>query len=167
MKESLQDYVLREATPDDIEQVLHLMREMAEFEQLVDQFHADSHTLTAHLFGPQPSVHCLVMTHREAPQTLVGYTMWFHNYSSFLAKRGLYLEDIYIVPAHRRKGLGRHVLQYLAAKAVALDCGRFEWVVLDWNQDAINFYNQLGATVLDEWRTVRLSGDALRQLAQP
>lgn len=167
MKDSLQDYVLRKAEPADVPQIIKLMREMAEFEQLLDQFQADELSLSDHLFSKHPSVHCLVITHKATPHTLLSYTMWFHNYSSFASKRGLYLEDIYIVPAHRRKGLGTWVLQYLAAKAIALNCGRFEWVVLDWNQSAIDFYEKLGATVLTEWRIVRITGDALSKLANP
>lgn len=91
--------------------------------------------------------------------------MWFHNYSSFLDKRGLYLEDLYIQPAHRSQGLGKMALQHLAKLAVEQDCGRFEWVVLDWNQNAIDFYKHLGADILPEWRIVRVTGPALQRLA--
>lgn len=167
LKDSLQDYVLRKAEAKDVTQIIQLMRDMAEFEQLLDQFQADEQSLTEHLFSAHPSVYCLVITHNSAPQELISYTMWFHNYSSFASKRGLYLEDIYIAPAHRRKGLGTWVLQYLAAKAIALQCARFEWVVLDWNHDAIAFYERLGATVLTEWRIVRVTGNALHHLANP
>jgi GNAT superfamily N-acetyltransferase len=92
--------------------------------------------------------------------------MWFHNYSSFLDKRGLYLEDVYVQPAHRGQGVGKMVLKHLAKLALELDCGRFEWTVLDWNQNAIDFYKHHGADILPEWRIVRVTGDALRQLAQ-
>ncbi|HJD44245.1 MAG TPA: GNAT family N-acetyltransferase [Candidatus Paenalcaligenes intestinipullorum] len=159
------NYTLRAAQPDDIPQILQLMRDMAEFEQLLDQFHATEHSLQQNIFTSPAAVNCLVIETRCDQPILVSYIMWFHNYSSFMAKQGLYLEDIYIAPEHRRQGLGTLVLQHLAQIAVERDCGRFEWVVLDWNQTAIDFYEQLGATVLPEWRIVRLSGAALHQLA--
>ncbi|MCQ9617491.1 GNAT family N-acetyltransferase [Paenalcaligenes niemegkensis] len=165
MSDSLHDYVLREATPEDVPQIHRLMLEMAAFENLMDQFQATENSLHDNLFSIPPAVNCSVIVHQDNPQQLVSYLMWFHNYSSFLAKRGLYLEDIYIVPAHRRKGLGKYALQHLAAKAIELGCGRFEWVVLDWNQNAIDFYEQQGASVLPEWRVVRIAGEALVRLA--
>lgn len=157
-------YILREATAHDIPQILQLMTDMARFEKLLDSFQATEQTLQDNLFT-SPAVNCLVIYHRDAPQTLVSYIMWFHNYSSFKAKRGLYLEDIYIAPEHRRLGLGQQVIQYLARQALALDCGRFEWVVLDWNQSAIEFYEHMGASVLPDWRIVRVEGTALEHLA--
>lgn len=158
-------YELRSATPADIPAILALMREMAEFEQLTHLFQATETSLADNLFGAQPAAQCLVGHPAGQPQTLVAYVIWFHNYSSFLDKRGLYLEDLYVQPAHRSHGLGRQALKHLARLAVEQDCGRFEWVVLDWNQNAIDFYRHHGADVLDEWRIVRLTGDALRRLA--
>lgn len=158
-------YTLREATPADIPTIHGLMREMATFEKLLDLFEASPASLHHSLFGAAPAAHCLVITPQDAPAQPIAYILWFHNYSSFLDRRGLYLEDVYITPAHRGRGLGGWVLRHLAAQAVAQGCGRFEWVVLDWNQNAIDFYRHHGAEVLDEWRIVRVTGDALQRLA--
>ncbi|WP_416233247.1 GNAT family N-acetyltransferase [Castellaniella sp.] len=141
------------------------MMEMAVFEKLTDIFKASHASLQASFFGPQPAAHALVITTEAAPDTPIAYIMWFHNYSSFLDRRGLYLEDVYISPAHRGRGLGGWVLKHLAAMAVELGCGRFEWVVLDWNQNAIDFYKHHGAEILEDWRVVRITGDALQRLA--
>lgn len=158
-------YALREATPADIPAILGLMREMAEFEKLTHLFQATETSLQQSFFGEQPAAHCLVGHPLGEPGNVVAYVMWFHNYSSFLDKRGLYLEDLYVQPAHRRHGLGSLALRHLARLAVEQGCGRFEWVVLDWNQNAIDFYRSQGAQVLDEWRIVRVTGDALQRLA--
>ena len=166
MNEVFGNYVLRAATPEDIPQIINLMRDMAEFEQLLDQFQATEALVHASLFTPNPTAHALVITPKDQPNHLVAYIFWFHNYSTFKAQRGLYLEDIYIAPEHRGQGLGSLALKQLAKKAVELNCGRFEWVVLDWNQNAIDFYEHHGATILPEWRIVRLENDALLNLAQ-
>ncbi len=160
-------YTLRRATPADLPAVHRLMHEMATFEQLLDTFRATPASLARSFFGPEPAAHCLVITPDDQPGQLVAYVMWFHNYSSFLDRRGLYLEDVYITPGHRGRGLGGWVLRHLAAQALELGCGRFEWVVLDWNQNAIDFYRHHGAEVLPDWRIVRVTGDALRRLASP
>ena len=141
------------------------MHAMAEFEQLLDHFDATPQSVHYSLFGPQPTARALVISLKDQPQQLVAYVFWFHNYSTFKSKRGLYLEDLYIDPAHRNQGLGGWVLKQLARKAIELDCGRFEWVVLDWNQNAIDFYEHHGAHVLPDWRLVRLEGTALTDLA--
>lgn len=166
MNEVFGNYVLRAATPADIPQIIKLMRDMAEFEKLLDQFQATPELVYASLFSEHPAAHALVITHKDEPDQLIAYIFWFHNYSTFRAKRGLYLEDIYIDPAHRGQGLGSLVLKQLAKKAIELDCARFEWVVLDWNQNAIDFYEHHGAKVLQEWRIVRLENEALLNLAQ-
>lgn len=165
MSEVFGDYVLRPATADDIPQIIALMRDMAEFEKLLDQFEATESAIFNNLFGSEPPAKALVITPQDQPDHLISYIFWFHNYSTFKAKRGLYLEDIYIDPRHRNLGLGGFALKYLAKKALELNCGRFEWVVLDWNQNAIDFYEYHGATVLSEWRIVRVEGSALRSLA--
>ena len=165
MSEVFGNYVLRPAVPADIPQILQLMRDMAEFEKLLDQFDATTDAIFDNLFGPEPAAKALVINPKDQSDQLVAYIFWFHNYSTFRAKRGLYLEDIYIVPEHRNQGLGGFVLKQLAQKAIELDCGRFEWVVLDWNQNAIDFYEHHGATILPEWRIVRVEGSALNQLA--
>ena len=158
-------YTLRPATESDIPAIHGLMWDMAEFEKLTDIFHATHASLKESLFGTDPVARCLVITTTADPATAIAYITWFHNYSSFLDRRGLYLEDVYIDPAHRGRGLGGWVLKHLAALAVELGCGRFEWVVLDWNDNAIEFYKHHGAQILDDWRMVRVTGDALHRLA--
>lgn len=166
MTDASKRYQLRAAVAQDIPHILGLMREMAEFEKLTDIFKATEASLHNSFFGAQPVAHCLVGHTEDDPTTPVAYIMWFHNYSSFLDKRGLYLEDVYVQPAHRGNGLGKMVLKHLARLAIELDCGRFEWTVLDWNQNAIDFYKHHGAEILPEWRIVRVTGDAMRQLAE-
>lgn len=166
MTDSRNSYQLRPAQEQDIPQILGLMREMAEFEKLTDIFKATETSLHTSFFGPHPVANCLVAHTDTNPELPVAYIMWFHNYSSFLDKRGLYLEDVYVQPEHRGNGLGKMVLKHLAKLAIELDCGRFEWVVLDWNQNAIDFYKHHGAEILPEWRIVRVTGAALQRLAQ-
>jgi len=161
-----QGYELRQAHAQDAAQIHALMREMAEFENLTDIFHATETSLRQNLFGAQPAAHTLVAHPEGQPGHIVAYVLWFHNYSSFLDKRGLYLEDIYVQAAHRGRGIGRMVLRHLARLALELDCGRFEWSVLDWNRNAIDFYESHGASVLPDWRIVRLTGEPLRRLAE-
>lgn len=142
------------------------MRELAEYEKLTHMFAATDASLQQSLFGERPAAECLV-AEISAPaggKTLVGYAVWFHNYSTFLCKQGLYLEDVYVQADKRGLGIGRSFLQRLAAIAVERDCGRFEWTVLDWNQPAIDFYEGMGAQLLPEWRIVRVTGDALLQM---
>lgn len=166
MPDPVPGYILRPAIESDIPGVLALMREMAEFEKLTGIFKATEDSLRNSFFGPEPAANCLVIVPEDQANAPIAYIMWFHNYSSFLDKRGLYLEDVYITPEHRGRGLGGWVLKHLAQLAVALDCGRFEWVVLDWNRNAIDFYEHHGAEILDDWRLVRVTGEALQRLAQ-
>ena len=165
MSEVSKRYQLRDAQPQDMPHVLGLMHEMAEFEKLTDIFKATEASLQRSFFSEHPAAYCLVAHATEQPELPVAYIMWFHNYSSFLDKRGLYLEDVYVQPAHRGQGIGKMVLKHLARLAVEQDCGRFEWTVLDWNQNAIDFYKHHGAEILPEWRIVRVTGDALQRLA--
>ena len=118
--------------------------------------------LRAQLFGAHPAAEVLI---GEVDGEAAGFALFFHNFSTFLGKRGLYLEDLFVRPAFRGSGLGRHLMASLARIAVQRDCGRFEWSVLDWNAPAIGFYRTLGATGMDEWTVQRLEGDALRALA--
>jgi GNAT superfamily N-acetyltransferase len=120
------------------------------------------------LFGERPVVECVV-AREGAPDTegaALGFALYLHNYSTFLARRGLYLEDLYVVPAARGRGIGRALIAHLASVAVQRGCGRFEWAVLDWNRPAIDFYESLGATVMPDWRVCRLSGAALQAVAR-
>lgn len=153
---------IRAATPHDTGAIFALTYELAEYESLTHVFVATEAGLHDALFGARPAIEALVA---ENEGRIVGYALFFHNYSSFVGKRGLYLEDIYVQPAARGTGLGSALFQRLAAVAVERQCGRFEWTVLEWNQPAIKFYEKMGATVFPDWRVVRLSGDALEQLA--
>ncbi|PTB18534.1 GNAT family N-acetyltransferase [Trinickia symbiotica] len=154
---------MRPAEPDDVGPILALMRELAEFEKLTHLFVATEQSLSDALFGARPAAEALVA---ELDGRLVGYALFFHNFSTFLSRRGLYLEDLYVQPALRGSGLGTALLRRVAALAIERRCGRFEWSVLDWNQRAIDFYTKMGATVLPDWRIVRVTGDSLAQLAQ-
>jgi GNAT superfamily N-acetyltransferase len=153
---------IRAATPADTSAIFALTYELAEFESLTHVFVATEEGLRDALFGARPSIEALVA---ESEGRIVGYALFFHNYSSFVGKRGLYLEDVYVQPSQRGSGLGTALIQRLAALAVERQCARFEWTVLDWNRQAISFYEKMGATVMPDWRVVRLTGDALEQLA--
>ena len=155
-------YSLRPAEPRDVPGIAGLIAELAEFEHLSHLLQVTPEKLHPHLFGPKPVVEALVGEF-EGPggPELVAFALFFTNFSTFLCKPGLYLEDLYVRPAHRRSGLGKRLLSRLAEMAVERDCGRFEWTVLDWNEDAIRFYEGMGATVLPEWRICRLTGEAL------
>lgn len=165
MSDAAPQYLLRPARSEDIPHIHKLMLDMAEFENLTGIFKATRDSLRHSLFSDPPAVNCLVGVAAGDPGTPIAYIMWFHNYSSFLDKRGLYLEDLYVDPKHRGKGVGKLALRHLAQLAVELDCERFEWSVLDWNRNAIDFYEYLGAQVLPDWRIVRVTGDALTKLA--
>ncbi|WP_116136434.1 GNAT family N-acetyltransferase [Trinickia diaoshuihuensis] len=154
--------IIRQATPLDVSGMLGLMRELAEYEKLTHLFVATEESLGDALFGPHPAAEALVA---EREGNIVGYALYFQNFSTFLGRRGLYLEDLYVQPALRGSGLGTRLLRRVAAIAVERQCGRFEWSVLDWNQPAIDFYTKMGATVMPDWRIVRVTDDALRQLA--
>lgn len=154
---------IRLAGPDDAAAILALIVELAEFEQLSALLVATEDSLREALADEQPRVECLVAEHGGE---VVAYAMYFHNFSSFLSRRGLYLEDLYVSPKARRLGIASALLRRLAAIAVERRCARFEWTVLDWNQSAIDFYEKIGATVMPDWRVVRMTGDALIRLAQ-
>ena len=154
---------IRAAAPADVSAIFALMMELAEFEKLTHLFVATEDGVRDALFGPRPAAEALVA---EESGQIVGYALFFHNFSTFLGKRGLYLEDLYVRPNLRGSGLGTKMLRALAALAVERQCGRFEWSVLDWNQQAIDFYEKMGATVLPDWRIVRITGESLDQLAR-
>lgn len=154
--------LIRAATPDDVSEIATLIRELAEYERLTDAVVLDERDLREHLFGARPYVEALIA---ERGGAVVGFALFFHNYSTFLAKPGLYLEDIFVRPEHRGHGLGKALLAEIARIAVERRCGRVEWSVLDWNEPSIAFYRSLGAVVMDEWTVYRLSGDALAALA--
>jgi GNAT superfamily N-acetyltransferase len=153
---------IRQANVDDVSLIAQLVRELAEYERLADAAVATEAGLREQLFGEHPAAEVLVA---EVDGEPAGFALFFHSFSTFLGKRGLYLEDLFVRPACRGLGLGRHLMAALARIAVKRDCGRFEWSVLDWNQPAIGFYRALGATGMDEWTVQRLEGDALHALA--
>ena len=155
---------LRHATCDDIALILELIRELAEYEKLAHEAVADAASLERDVFGPRPYAEVVVA---EAGGEPAGFALFFHNYSTFLGKPGLYLEDLFVRPRFRGLGLGKRLMQFLAHTAVERGCGRFEWSVLDWNAPAIGFYERLGATVMPDWRIVRVTGDALAHLGRP
>ncbi len=150
---------LRPAAPADAQAIVGLIRELAEFEKLSHLVAITPESLERHLFGPMPAAEAVVA---EADGVVVAFGLFFTNFSTFLGKPGLYLEDLYVQPAHRGSGLGKALLQHLGALAVERDCGRFEWSVLDWNENAIAFYEKMGATLMPDWRICRVTGEALR-----
>jgi GNAT superfamily N-acetyltransferase len=153
---------IRPATAGDVPLVRALIAELAEYERLADAAIATDDDLHAQLFGARPAAEVLI---GEVDGTPAGFALFFHNFSTFLGKRGLYLEDLFVRPAFRGAGLGKALMAELARIAVQRDCGRFEWSVLDWNAPAIGLYRGLGATGMDEWTVQRLEGEALRALA--
>ena len=154
--------MIRPAVPDDVPAILDLIRELAAYEREPDAVHATADGLRAALFGPSPAVFCHVA---EAGGELAGCAVWFLNFSTWLGRHGIYLEDLYVRPAYRGQGLGRALLGTLAALAAERGYGRVEWWVLDWNEPAHTFYRSLGAEPMDEWTVWRLTGDALRDAA--
>ncbi|HZP14350.1 MAG TPA: GNAT family N-acetyltransferase [Nocardioides sp.] len=156
--------MIRPATVDDVPVVLSLVHELARYEREPDAVLATEETLTTALFGDNPRVFCHVA--EDADGHVVGFAVWFFNFSTWLGRHGVYLEDLFVRPESRGAGHGRALLTELARIAVANDCGRVEWAVLDWNVDAQAFYSSLGALPMDEWTTWRLTGDALRTLGR-
>jgi GNAT superfamily N-acetyltransferase len=155
------DISLRFATPSDVPLLIELIRELAEFENLLDQVRVDAASLGEQLFGSRPMAEAIIAELSGKP---VGFAVFFHNFSTFLGRAGLYLEDLYVRPHARRKGVGRALITFVAKIAVERKCGRFEWSVLDWNSRAIEFYRSLGAIPMDEWTVQRVTGAALERL---
>ena len=151
-----------EATEQDIPLILQFIRELAHYERLIDQVENNEELLRKIVFGADSDIHAFIAYEAEVP---VGYAVFFYTYSTFVGRRGLYLEDLYVKPEARGKGFGRALLRHLARTAKDHDCWRMEWAVLNWNEPAINFYQSLGATPMNEWSTYRISGVALDRLA--
>jgi GNAT superfamily N-acetyltransferase len=156
-------FELRSAEPRDVPAIVGLIRELAEFENLTHLVRIQPPQLHEHLFGARPVVEALVA---ERDDTVVGFALFFTNYSTFLGKPGLYLEDLYVQGAQRGRGIGKALLTRLARIANERDYGRFEWSVLDWNSNAIRFYERMGAEVMREWHICRITGDALRRFSE-
>ena len=153
---------IRRATIADCDAILALIRDLAEYERELDAVEATVESLAATLFGDQPTAFCDLV---EVDGEVVGMAIWFLNFSTWQAKYGIYLEDLFVRPSHRGRGFGHSLLKHLAQTCVENGYGRFQWSVLDWNQPAIDFYTQLGAVAMDEWTVYRVSDDALIQLA--
>lgn len=154
---------LRSATEADVALILGLIRELAEYEKLAHEVTASENDLRESLFGPRPGAEVVIAEQDGEP---AGYALFFHNYSTFLCKRGIYLEDLFVRPVFRGRGIGKLLLAHLAGIAVTRGCARFEWAVLDWNESAIGFYRSLGAVPMNEWTVMRLTGESLRRLAR-
>ena len=156
-------FTIRPATINDAGLILRFIRELADYEKLLHEVIADEATLKQSLFGETPHAKVLI---GEYNGVAVSFALYFHNFSTFLGRPGIYLEDLYVQPTMRGKGLGKILLGYLASLAIELNCGRLEWWVLDWNKPAIDFYQSLGAQPMDEWTVNRVTGQALGKLAK-
>jgi GNAT superfamily N-acetyltransferase len=156
-------FTVRPAQRGDVAAILAMIRELADYEHLTHLCTATAAQLEQELFGTDATAEALIASSGDES---VGYAIYFHNLSTFLGRKGLYLEDLYVRPAHRHRGCGRALLIAVARIAAERGCARFEWMALDWNAPAINFYEKLGATQMAEWRLLRVTGDALRKLAE-
>jgi len=154
---------IRTAAPADREQIFAFIRELADYEKLADQVKATAADIERALFAENPRVFCDIAEWQGAP---AGFALWLYNFSTFRGRHGIFLEDLFVRPAFRGKGLGKGLLAHLAARAMEEGCARVDWSVLDWNAPSIAFYKSLGAEALDEWTGFRLTGEALERLAQ-
>jgi GNAT superfamily N-acetyltransferase len=158
----MQNIKIRPATVEDVETIFQLIQALAEYEKLSDQVTGSAEQLHDHLFGARPCIEALLADHQG---TAIGFALFFTNYSTFLTKPGLYLEDLFVMPEYRGKGVGKSLLSHLARIALQRNYGRLEWSVLDWNEPAIGFYQRIGATVLPDWRICRVTGDGIEKLS--
>jgi GNAT superfamily N-acetyltransferase len=154
--------MIRAATPTDLATIARLIRALAEYERLADRVVFEEEQLRKHLFGPRPYAEVLLA---EEATAVVGFALFFHNFSTFLGQPGIYLEDLFVEPEHRGRGHGKALLATLAKLALERGCGRMEWAVLDWNEPSIRFYKSLGALANDDWTVYRLQGTRLNSLA--
>lgn len=154
--------IIRSATAADVPQILAFIRALAEYERAPQEAIATEADLLRDGFGPNPFYFCLIADHEGRP---AGFALYFFSYSTWVGRPGLYLEDLFVEPEFRGLGIGKALLESVAAIAVEKNCGRIEWAVLDWNTPAIDFYRAKGGEFLDEWRRVRVSGEALKRLA--
>ena len=152
---------IRPASAADLPLIAQLIRDLAEYERLAHEVRFDDDVLNAKLFGPRPYAEVVIGEIDGHPQ---GFALFFHNFSTFEGRPGIYLEDLFVRPEARGSGLGKALLSHLAALAVERDCARLEWSVLDWNEPAIGFYKNLGARLMDDWTVMRVDGDAFAQL---
>ena len=157
-----ESFSIRAAELRDVTAIVQLIRGLAEFEHLAHLLQVTPEKLRPHLFGERAVIEALVA---ESVGEVVGFAVFFTNFSTFLAQPGLYLEDLYVQPSQRGRGVGEALLSRVGRLAVERDYGRFEWSVLDWNANAIRFYEKMGATVMPDWRICRVTGDALQRFA--
>jgi len=156
-------FALRDARPSDVSAIVSLIRALAEYERQPEDCHADAKLLEEHLFGEKRFAEVVLA---EMGGKTVGFALFFHSYSTWLTRPGLYLEDLFVAPACRGRGIGEALLTHLARLAASRGCGRMEWSVLTWNEPAIRFYRRLGAVPMDGWQVYRLAGDALARLGR-
>lgn len=156
-------FTIRFAEPDDLPLILQFINELAEYEKLAHEVVASEELLEEHLFGEQPKAEVVIGEYIEEP---VGFALFFHNFSTFLGRPGIYLEDLFVRKEQRGNGYGKALLEFLARVAVDRNCGRLEWSVLDWNEPAIKFYKRLGAKPMDDWTVYRVTGEPLEKLAE-
>ncbi|WP_295645025.1 GNAT family N-acetyltransferase [uncultured Methylibium sp.] len=161
-------FTLRAAEPRDLDDLVRLIAALADYEKLTHLLEVTPEKLHPQLFGERPAAEALVaeLDDGREGRRVVGFALFFTNFSTFLCKPGLYLEDLFVLPGQRGLGIGKALLQRLGALAVERGCGRFEWSVLDWNEPAIRFYEAMGASVLPDWRICRVTGDALQRIAR-
>lgn len=159
---SIPGFSIRFASEKDVGLILEFIKQLAAFEELLHEVTATEELLHEHLFGKNPKAEVIIGTFEGEP---VGFALFFHNFSTFLGKPGIYLEDLFVKPEYRSKGFGKLLLSYLAELAVIRKCGRLEWSVLDWNKRAISFYKHLDAEPMNEWTVFRVSGSSLNELA--
>jgi GNAT superfamily N-acetyltransferase len=161
-KTKVDGFTIRHAGEDDVSLILWFIKGLAEYERLSHEVVATEEGLRETLFGENPMAEVVIGEFNHQP---VGFALFFHNFSTFLGRPGIYLEDLFVVPEMRGRGFGKSLLQFLARLTVERNCGRLEWAVLDWNEPAIQFYESLGARLMKEWVINRLSGESLSQLA--
>jgi len=159
----IENFTIRHAEESDTPLILWFIKELAVYEKLAHEAVATEDMIRKHLFGSRPMAEVVIGEYKGTP---VGFALFFHNFSTFLGKPGIYLEDIYVIPEERGKGFGKSLLAYLAVLARERDCGRLEWAVLDWNEPSIRFYESIGARLMKEWIVNRLDGDELARLAE-
>ena len=159
----MSNLTIREAIETDTDQIHHLLMDLAEFEKITHTVEATNESTRSALFGNRPVAESLVAI---TGGQIIGTAIFIHNYSTFVGRKGLHLEDIYVKPDHRGRGVGRKLLFRLAQIAEQRGCGRMEWTVLDWNSRAIEFYSEMGAQILKEWKIVRLSSEGIKKLSE-
>ncbi len=155
--------MIRSAKPEDLSEISSLIKELADYERAPEQAIATIEDLGAALFGPSPKVFCEIV---EVDGAVLGFAIWFLNFSTWQGKHGIYLEDLFIRPQYRGSGWGKKLLEHLAAKCLENNWGRFQWWVLDWNEPAIEFYRALGASPMNEWTVYRVAGEELKKLGE-